>query len=136
VRTALAIVVVAFLVCGKSVAADEVVVADAIRMAFYEKAPLNVAASMRKGVESFCRRYSSKTATWPQHMWLCDGSKLNFLRGVDLGGYKHPGGFVCDDNRYPQTLRYYLSEMLDGNPNCAGLSYDFEHKRHYFASDR
>jgi hypothetical protein len=105
-------------------------------MAFYEKAPLNVAASMRKGVEAFCRRDSAKTVTRTQHMWLCDGSELNFLRGVDLGGYKHPGGIVCDDKHYPQTLRYYLSEMLNDNPNCVGLSYDFEHKRHYFASEQ
>lgn len=132
-RRALAIVVVAFLVGRKTVVADEVVIADSIRMAFYEKAPLSVAASMKNGVEDFCRRDSYKTATRHQLLWLCDGSKLNFLRGVDLGGYKHPVGFVCDDKNYALTLRYYLSEMLDDNPNCAGLSYDFENKRHYLA---
>jgi hypothetical protein len=92
-------------------------------MAFYEKAPLNIAASMKRGVEVFCRHDAYRIAMRTQHMWLCDGSRLNFLRGIDLGGYKHPSGFVCDDKNYPQAVRYYLSEMLDD-------------KRHYFSSEQ
>ena len=128
--------VLAILILGSAAAtSDEIIVADEVRVAFYEKAPPIVAASMKKAVAELCRRDPTRSPTRKGHGWICYGSALNFLRAVELTGNKLSIGFVCDDKTYPQTLRYYLSEMLDDNPSCAGISYDFERMRHYFASD-
>lgn len=98
---------------------------ERVRVAFYERAPRDVAASMRAAVQRECaarkRRDTASSIQRPgapekaggndeeasgaQSIWICDGSLLNFLRGVDVLGSVQQTGFVCNENGIARKRR-------------------------------
>ena len=116
---------------------DEVTFGDAIRMAFYVRAPSPVANSMRKAVKLVCSGLSvSKEAAQASEelvaaaSWLCRGDSLNYLRGVNLYGFKAMTGFICNSEGVSTDLKYYLEDMFSENPDCVWVGYDAQKKAH------
>jgi hypothetical protein len=123
---------------------------ERVRVAFYERAPRDVAASMRAAVQRECaarkRRDTASSIQKPgapekaggddeeasgaQSIWICDGSLLNFLRGVDVLGNVQQTGFVCNENGIARNMRFFLQDMLMDNRDCVFVFFDAKAKKH------
>jgi hypothetical protein len=113
--------------------ADEIVLIDEVRIAFYEKVPERMAASMRKAVESECKR---RLGTGPEveSDWLCNGESLYFVRGVYVSGSKRMTGLVCSEEGITPNLRYYTEDMFTDEPQCMPVWYSTKTKAHFMSS--
>jgi hypothetical protein len=116
---------------------EQVVLADLIRIAFYEVAPRSVAASMRKAAKQACRAHGQRKASErdpgdvAKAAWLCSGSPLVFLRAVNVMGYKLQMGYVCDAAAFLSAgMKFYMSDLFTDDAPCVSISYDGETKKH------
>jgi hypothetical protein len=89
------------------------------RVAFYEKAPWLVRASMRRAVEEECKTHGGKSATAP---WLCSGRALAYFRDVAVTGWHGELGEVCNAQGL-EAFKYYPTDTLNGK-ECLFLMYD------------
>jgi hypothetical protein len=124
---------------------------ERVRVAFYERAPRDVAASMRAALQRECaarkRRHTTRgnqkpgtpdnadgdgeEASGAHSIWICDGSLLNFLRGVDVLGNVQQTGFVCNENGITRNMRFFLQDMLIDNRDCVFVFFDAKAKKHF-----
>jgi hypothetical protein len=86
---------------------SEVIVADELRSAFYEKAPPRVAVAISKAVGAWCasgerRQFADKSKANGETIgWLCGSEKLHFYRSVYLTGARGAHAAVCEnDSKY------------------------------------
>ena len=115
-------------------ATDEIVLADPVRAAFYEVAPRKIAASMRRAVDRSCAtRLAARGAkAVGTHRWLCGGTKLSFLREVDVLGNRLKIGFVCQHEW--ASLAYYVDELIAGaieDGVCVTIWFNSEANAHF-----
>jgi hypothetical protein len=103
-------------------AEDDIVLACAVRIAFYEKASPAIAKSMLTAIQSACLVKSSDIPAW-----YCQKRDLQFFRSVDVLGHKRLAGFACTGLT---KLRFYPESMLEDESTCVALSYDASGKRH------
>lgn len=104
---------------------QEVVIADELRTAFYEHAPLSLATEMSKAVSSWCS--SSRSEAAPAAVgWLCRGNKPVYFRSVYVNGSKGKHGLVCENNG-TSTLKYFGMDLVAeriANSSCVAAEYD------------
>jgi hypothetical protein len=113
--------------------AGEIVLIDEVRIAFYETAPQRMAASMRKAVESECKRRLG-TGAKVESDWLCNAKTLYFVRGVDVSGGKRMTGLVCSEEGITPNLRYYTEDMFTDEPQCMPVWYSTKTRAHFMSS--
>jgi hypothetical protein len=101
---------------------------DSVRVAFYERAPGNVAASMRAAVLRECESRKNRDMVERK---LCRGGPLSFLRGVDVLGNLQQTGFVCNANGLTRGMRYFLQDMLVNNRDCIFVFFNAKTKEHF-----
>ena len=116
---------------------EDIVLADQIRIAFYEVAPRSVGASMRRAVEEVCARHEPAEASGDTRtesskaVWLCSGKSLGFLRAVVVTGSKMTVGYVCDAEFVDSGVRYYTVDMFTDDTACVSVSYSYDLKKHF-----
>jgi hypothetical protein len=114
---------------------QEVIIADEVKIAFYEAAPRSLLESMQRAKDETCEAFGrsstpSKSETQqPLVTWLCDGTPLRYFRAVNLLGSKYRSGLVCRMDSVTPNLRYYTVDMFSNNAGCLGVSYIEETKR-------
>lgn len=86
---------------------QEIVLADELRTAFYERAPAPLAATMSSAVRLRCMSSAPDTETVP---WLCSG-RLVYLRSVYVNGARGRHGLVCA-NDGTSTLKYFGTDLV------------------------
>jgi hypothetical protein len=125
---------------------------EPVRVAFYERAPRDVAASMRAAVVRECAARRRRDGPHDDHkprvpenagdddeeaprgaqsIWICDGSLLDFLRGVDVLGNLQQTGFVCNQNGVARNMRFFLQDMLMNNRYCVFVFFDAKANKHF-----
>jgi hypothetical protein len=96
---------------------QEIVIADEVRTAFYEPAPLVLATPMSRAVDTWCsaadrrRIAESGKANAETVGWLCGSRKLRYFRNVYVTGTKGNHGLVCEDNG-TSSLRYFGVDLV------------------------
>jgi hypothetical protein len=118
---------------------------ERVRVAFYEKAPADVAASMRAAAQRNCSGHREKGVTAaareeqePQAAeaaWLCDGRHLNFLRSVDVLGNRQKTGFVCNDQGIAHNMKFFLEDMFTENHDCTYVFFNVKRRVHFFEGE-
>jgi hypothetical protein len=113
-------------------AADEVIVADRIATAFYEKAPRSVRRAMERALNEGCAAArkdppkDSKGRRIPFEM-ICDARPpLRFLREVLVTGARLREGRICSAELVGD-YQYYPAEML-GDTACLMVDEDYATK--------
>jgi hypothetical protein len=97
----------------KSSDLSEIVVADELRSAFYEKVPSAMAAAIGRAVKSWCSsearsQFADKAEANAKTVeWLCGKQKLSYFRDVYPSGEKGPHRIVCKEN-----LKYMGDDMV------------------------
>jgi hypothetical protein len=87
----------------KSSDLSEIVIADELRSAFYEKAPSAMAAAIGKAVKLWCSsegrsHFADKAEANAKTVeWLCGKEKLSYFRNVYPSGERGPHRAVCKD---------------------------------------
>jgi len=102
-----------------------------VRIAFYERAPGDIAGSMRAAVRRRCEAAPRPDAAQPGPEWLCYGRHLNFLRSVDVLGNRQKTGFVCNDQGITRNMKYFLDDMFADNSNCVFVAFDVKTNQHF-----
>jgi hypothetical protein len=101
---------------NESAGKDEVIVADELRSAFYEKAPRALATAMSRAVAARCntppKAHGSGTESDPPLGWLCSGEKLHYLRSVYINGERGPHGLVCETGYYKYYGLDFVAELV------------------------
>jgi len=98
---------------------SDVVIADELRTAFYEHAPLARSAAIAKAVRAWCsgadreRVANSNESHADTVGWLCAENKLRYFRSVYVSGDKGPHLLVCEDNG-TSGLKYFGVDLVDG----------------------
>jgi hypothetical protein len=96
---------------------QEIVIADEVRTAFYEPAPLALATPMSRAVDAWCstedrrRIADSGKANADTISWLCGSRKLRYFRSVYVTGAKGSRGLVCEDSG-TSNLRYFGVDLV------------------------
>lgn len=111
---------------------DEVIVADRVRTAFYERAPRSIRDDMRRAFVAACeagkkdppKDFDGKPVEIGR---ICGGQPLLFLREVIVTGPKLREGWICVDEDFDH-LKYVLDDML-GSSTCVKANYDYETRR-------
>lgn len=104
---------------------------ERVRIAFYERAPAEIAGSMRAAVQRLCGPESKQGGAHTGPEWLCDGRHLNFLRSVDVLGNRQKTGFVCNDQGITSNMKYFLDDMFADNPNCVFVAFNVKTNQHF-----
>jgi hypothetical protein len=112
---------------------NTIVLIDEVRVAFHENAPRAMIASMRRAVDLECKA-GVRTEPEEVNAWLCNGSPLHFVRGVDVLGNEQKTGMVCSDEGITPHLRYYTEDMFTDNPQCLPIWYSTKSKTHFMGS--
>jgi hypothetical protein len=106
---------------------ETVVLRHEVRIAFYEAAPRDLVASMRRAVDTVGatrRRLDAPGSDAPaETQWLCDGTRVRFLRAVNVLGDRYRIGFVCRFDSVTPNLRYYTGDMFADSTGCIPISY-------------
>ncbi len=110
--------------------ANTIVPIDEVRIAFYEKAPSAMIASMRKAVESECKHHPD-SGLEVESAWLCGGEALHFVRAVDVVGNKRMTGLVCSEEGVTPNLKYYTEDMFANEPQCKPVWYSTKTHAHF-----
>lgn len=98
---------------------SDVVIADELRTAFYEHAPLIRSAAVSKSVRSWCSgpdrgKVANSNESHAETVgWLCAKTKLRYFRSVYVNGDKGPHMLVCEDNG-TSSLKYFGVDLVDG----------------------
>ena len=108
-------------------AEGELATYNAVRVAFYERAPTALASSMSTAVKRNCRE-TTASVTRPE--WLCTGKGLVYLRAVNVLGSALKVGFACDSEGVTPNLRYFTEDMLTSNENCVVVTFDASTGKH------
>jgi hypothetical protein len=127
---ALAVVSLLAAVAAAGAAPDDVVLADDVRIAFYEAAPGSMETSMRNAVDEACS--ATDPASWA---WLCAGEPLRFLREVNVLGARYQTGLVCSEEVVTPDLRYYTPDMFEDELLCQYVAYDARASTHLLSLD-
>jgi hypothetical protein len=96
---------------------NEIMIADEVRMAFYEQAPSSLAAAMSKAVGLWCltadrRRVADSGKSNSETVeWLCERHKLHYFRNVYVTGTRGPHGLVCEDSG-TSSLKYFGVDLV------------------------
>jgi hypothetical protein len=96
---------------------SDVVIADEIRTAFYEHAPVVLAAAISKAVRSWCSGADREDLANRNKLnvetlgWLCGKNKLRYFRSVYVNGEKGPHVLVCEDNG-TSSLKYFGVDLV------------------------
>jgi len=94
---------------------EEVVVADELASAFYERASKSLASQLSSAVQKWCSKgasyISSGTPNAEVTNWLCTEARHSFYRNVYINGYRGAHGIVCSAKSTP---RYMSQQMVDG----------------------
>lgn len=117
---------------------SDVVIADELRTAFYQHAPVALSATVSKAVRSWCsgadreRVANSNKSTAESVGWLCAKKKLRYFRSVYVNGALGPHVLVCEDNG-TSSLKYFgidlvadvLGEGVCVRADFNGTTYEF-----------
>ena len=107
------------------VESSEVVIADEIRTAYYERAPKSLRDSMSRAVKSLCS--STKEIEGANvSKWLCQNNKLNYFRSVYVNGNKGAHGLVCEENS-SDFFKYFgvdLVPIVLNEGDCISANFD------------
>jgi hypothetical protein len=111
---------------------DEIIVADRIRTAFYERAPRSVRDDMRRALVAACEAGKKDPPTDYEGNpvdieRICNGQPLAFLREVIVTGPKLREGWVCVDEDL-ERFRYILLDMIRSG-TCVKANYDYDTRR-------
>jgi hypothetical protein len=132
--------VLAALLAGVAIAAepedpgDEIVIADRVRTAFYERAPGAVRRKMQRALSVACaaaRREPLKDADGrPLDVEpFCNETKFHFWREVIVTGPRLEEGWICADPKGDyDRFRYLTPDMLEDEP-CVMATYDYTEER-------
>jgi len=110
----------------------DIVIADELRTAFYEHAPITMSGAVSKAVRSWCssadrpRVAQSKESNANTVDWLCAKHTLRYYRSVYINGDKGPHVLVCKDEGISRS-RYFgidLVTELIGEGVCVPAAFD------------
>lgn len=94
----------------------DIVVADEVRTAFYERAPPSLIAEISKATSFWCwtanRGTDGKKSNAETVGWLCERHKLRYFRNVYVTGARGPHGLVCEDNG-TSRLKYFGVDLVE-----------------------
>jgi hypothetical protein len=114
---------------------SEIVVADELRSAFYEKAPSAMAAAIGNAVKSWCSspersQFAGKgEANSKTVEWLCGRQKLHYFRSIYITGEKGPHGLVCGEG---SSYRYLGVDFVNESIKYGGcVPAESEEKKTY-----
>ena len=97
--------------------AEELVIVDGVRTAFYERAPISLAGAMSRAVGSWCltadrnRVADTSKSSGSTVGWLCGRHKLRYFRSVYVTGARGSHGLVCEDNG-TSSLKYFGLDLV------------------------
>lgn len=108
-----------------------------VPIAFYEKAPLLMRASMRSAVEAACGDHEARQPNpvpgdeklESPTEWLCSRQPLAYLRAVYVTGERGMIGYVCNSEDIA-SFRYYPPDSFAGR-RCVPIWYRKETRRHF-----
>ena len=121
------------LVCPVALSSDEetdegafppVLMTEPKPIAFFDTAPRGVVRLMREAIREACKRTGGQPVKEygpglpPNSLsWLCDGTQLTFLSGVQIDGKRVSDGYICNARMYP-GFRYNLPRDLRQQGSC------------------
>jgi hypothetical protein len=100
---------------------SEIVVADEIRPAFYERAPSKMVIAISKAVSLWCgsserSRFVNKSeANANTAQWLCGSAKIHYFHNVYITGAKGVHGLVCRDEYKYVGIDMVNDSIKDGS---------------------
>ena len=106
---------------GKASDLSEVVVADEIRWAFYEKAPASIAAAMGRATRVWCsgtegRHFQALSeASAKTSEWLCGKPNPYYYRNVYITGARGVQGIACKYNYKYMSIDMASEAIEDGS---------------------
>ncbi|MCP5146349.1 MAG: hypothetical protein H6978_16180 [Gammaproteobacteria bacterium] len=123
-------IVLSGLLVAEAARGQDVVIADELRTAYFERAPRGLARSMSKAVSEWCSTDSGGPEAEAVG-WLCQHTKAMYFRSVYINGERGFHGLVCrtmDSPRFKYVGMDVVEESLvDGECVPVERGYDAEY---------